>query len=240
MPDGAPLSPLAILVLGLLDERPMHPYEMVQCTLDRKEDRLAKFRPGTLYHTVDRLAGDELIEVYDVRREGNRPERTVYTITDAGRRALNRSLERILERHPTEYPELYLALAEAHGLPRQRVIGLLQTRVGHMREDLDALTAGAEWARGKGTPDMFYLDVGCRIATLRTQIEWLDDLVVRLRDGTIEWLDDPGSPYRSATTGTDRSTTTTSTESTSAAATSTAATSTAATSTTDHVTTEKA
>ncbi|GAA1481854.1 PadR family transcriptional regulator [Gordonia sinesedis] len=190
------LPPLAILVLGLVAERPMHPYEMVQTTVDRKEDRLVKFRPGTLYHTVDRLAGDGLIEVYEVRREGNRPERTVYAITESGRAALSGSLAAILERNPVEYPELYLALSEAHGLPRAQVVDLLTVRVARMRDELTGLLAATETVAAEGKPEMFYLDVGCRIATLRAQIDWLDALVVRMRDRTLEWLDDPGPPYR--------------------------------------------
>ncbi|MFW0784240.1 PadR family transcriptional regulator [Gordonia sp. CPCC 206044] len=188
-------QPLAILVLGLVAERPMHPYEMFQTTIERREDRLAKFRPGTMYHTVDRLAAKGLIEVHDVQREGNRPERTVYAITDLGREALRDSLEQILERHPVEYPELYLALSEAHGLPRARVIELLRRRLEAMRADHDTMTEAVAQVRERGRPEMFYLDAGCRIATLRTQIEWLDDLVDRLENSTIEWLDDPDSPY---------------------------------------------
>lgn len=193
--DGT-LPPLAILVLGLVAERPMHPYEMVQTTVDRQEDRLVKFRPGTLYHTVDRLAGDGLIEVYEVRREGNRPERTVYAITESGRAALSDSLAAILERHPVEYPEFYLALSEAHGLPRDQVVDLLTVRVGRMRDELTAVIDAEATVAAAGKPEMFYLDVGCRIATLRAQIDWLDALIVRMRDHTLEWLDDPGSPYR--------------------------------------------
>ncbi len=190
-----PLAPMAILVLGLVGERPMHPYEMVQTTLERKEDRLARFRPGTLYHAVDRLAADGLIEVHEIQREGNRPERTVYTITEAGTEALAEALELILGRHPVEYPELYLALAESHSLPRSRVIELLSARLDAMRTDLDDCVDALEIVRAQGKPEMFFLDGGCRVATLRAQIEWVEDLLIRLREGTIEWLDDPGSPY---------------------------------------------
>ncbi|MGW0038390.1 helix-turn-helix transcriptional regulator [Gordonia sp. NPDC003376] len=186
---------MAILVLGLVGERPMHPYEMVQTALERKEDRLARFRPGTLYHAVDRLAADGLIEVHEIRREGNRPERTVYAITQAGITALAEGLELVLGRHPVEYPELYLALAEAHALPRERVIELLALRVDAMRADLGDAVDSIEQVRAQGKPEMFVLDGGCRIATLRAQVEWVEDLLTRLREGTIEWLDDPGSPY---------------------------------------------
>lgn len=196
MACSTPLGPVAILVLGLLLERPMHPYEMVQTTVARREDQLAKFRAGTLYHAVDRLATNELIEVHEIRREGNRPERTVYAITEQGRRALTENLERILETRPEEYPELYLALSEAHGLPRNRVAELLERRVATMRADLADVEAAVTEIRSRGKPEMFFLDAGCRIATLNAQIAWLDDLVDRLRTHRIEWLDDPDSPYR--------------------------------------------
>ena len=170
---------------------------MFQTTIERQEDRLTKVRPGTLYHTVDRLAADGLIEVSEVRKEGNRPQRTVYTITDAGRAALDASLEAILERHPVEYPELYLALSEAHSLPRQRVVELLERRVAAMRADYERIEAAQAAANTCGAVEMFYLDVGCRLATLRTQIDWLAHLLERLRHGDIEWIDDPDSTWRS-------------------------------------------
>ncbi|MDL9937053.1 helix-turn-helix transcriptional regulator [Gordonia sp. ABSL1-1] len=186
------LPPIAVLVLGLLAERPMHCYEMFQTAMCRREDRLAKLRAGTLYHQVDRLAEKGHVEVAEVRREGNRPERTIYAITAQGRAALNASLELILRRHPQEYPELYLALSEAHGLPRTRVIELLGERIALMRADLLEYETAVDAVRAQGKPEMFYLDAGCRIITLRTQIDWLDDLVVRLTTSELVWLDDPG------------------------------------------------
>ena len=53
------LTPLAISVLALLNERPMHAYEMYQLLLSRHNNRIVKVRPGSLYHTVERLAGQQ-------------------------------------------------------------------------------------------------------------------------------------------------------------------------------------
>ncbi|MFT4127608.1 MAG: PadR family transcriptional regulator [Gordonia sp. (in: high G+C Gram-positive bacteria)] len=201
--EQVPLGPVPLLVLGLLAERPMHPYEMFQLTVERKEDRLAKFRPGTMYHAVGRLAAAGLIEVHEVQRAGNRPERTVYAITPAGRQMCVDSIAAILRRHPTEYPELYLALSEAHGLPRTLVIDLVESRLVEMRRSHDELVAAHAAARTRGVPEMFYLDVGCRIVTLAAQIGWLAEFVERLRAGTLAWLDDPGSPYRTGAPASD-------------------------------------
>ena len=54
------LTPLAVSVLALLRERPMHPYEMYSLLIHRQAEYLVKVRPGSLYHTVERLARDEL------------------------------------------------------------------------------------------------------------------------------------------------------------------------------------
>lgn len=187
-----PLPPLAVLVLGMVAEKPRHPYEMVQLARLRYLDRLANIRAGSLYHAVAKLEANDLIAVHDVVREGNRPERTVYAITDDGRAALRRSLAEMLVESPPEYPQLYLALAQAHDVPRAEVADALARRADTMRAEYDELQATAKRLDDDGVPEMFFLDGGCRRVVLRAQLDWLEDLIARLRDHSIAWLDDPG------------------------------------------------
>lgn len=185
---AAALTPMGVMVLGLLVEQPMHPYEMLQTLRARKEDRFAKLRPGSLYHTVDRLCCRNLLQVSDVHRDGNRPERTVYAITGAGRTALESALVSMLRTPATEYPALYLALAEAHTLGRDEVVALVDERLTIMRTELSDITAAMSEALGQGHPEMFLLDVGCRRAVLDAQISWLEQLRRRLASGELMWL----------------------------------------------------
>lgn len=187
-----PLPPLAVVVLGLLVERPMHPYEMVQTAVARREDRLANIRAGSMYHAVGRLEAQGLIAVEGVLRAGNRPERTVYAITDDGRSAYHAAVRTMLVSPSTEYPQLYMALALAHDLPRDEAVQLIDERIAAMRAEYDELSQTASEATEAGVPEMFFLDGGCRLATLRSQIDWLADLSERLRNRTMGWLDDPG------------------------------------------------
>jgi DNA-binding PadR family transcriptional regulator len=187
------LTPLAVLVLGLVDERPMHPYEMVQTLLERKEDRFAKTRPGSLYHTVDRLHAQKMLRVNSVQRSGNRPERTVYAITDVGSDALRRTLTAMLRTPATEYPLLYLALAEAHSLGRDEVVTLLGNRLDAMRTEFEAIDGSVTKATRAGIPEMFRLDAGCRLAVLRAQIDWIEQLRTRLGNGELPWIDQRSS-----------------------------------------------
>jgi DNA-binding PadR family transcriptional regulator len=184
------LTPLGVLVLGLVGERPMHPYEMFQTLLTRKEDRFAKLRPGSLYHTVDRLCSRKLLRINDVNRDGNRPERTVYAITDSGRDALGHALASMLRTPAAEYPALYLALAEAHTLGRDEVVALLDERLVVMRAEVAEVRTAMSDALELGYPEMFLLDAGCRRAVLDAQITWLEQLRTRLASGELMWLDE--------------------------------------------------
>jgi DNA-binding PadR family transcriptional regulator len=75
------LTPLGVSVLALLRERPMHGYEMFQTLTTRRDHRIVKVRPGSLYHVVARLAEHGLIRPSGTGRAGNRPERTTFEIT---------------------------------------------------------------------------------------------------------------------------------------------------------------
>ena len=72
-------NPLALAVLACLHERPMHPYEMAATMRERGKEQSIKLNYGSLYTVVDSLAKNGLIEAVEARREGRRPERTVYS-----------------------------------------------------------------------------------------------------------------------------------------------------------------
>ena len=107
------------MVLALLGEGDMHPYEMIRLMRLRRDDRLVTITNGTLYHTVGRLERAGLLAEVGVDRDGNRPERTTYALTDGGPRAVGEWVRRELPRidRPAEFR---IALAEAHNLDRGR------------------------------------------------------------------------------------------------------------------------
>ena len=119
------LTPLGVTILGLLCERTMHPYEMYQLAAARR-GRVVKIRPGSLYHTVSRLEGEGLVRTTGTDRAGNRPERTMYEITDTGREALVHRVSDMLATPVHEYPQFPLALAEAHNVDARTVVELLR------------------------------------------------------------------------------------------------------------------
>jgi DNA-binding PadR family transcriptional regulator len=188
MEESSPqLSPLAVAALALLVEGPMHPYEMYQEMLKRRDDRLVKVRPGSLYHTIDRLARHGLAAVVGTDREGNRPERTTYRVTDAGRQVLQQRLTAMLREPADEYPEFPLALSQAHNLPPDEAVRLLETRIAAMRENLEALGLSAEHVAARNIPEKFWIEVGYQRAVLRAELDWLEQLLERITTGRLDW-----------------------------------------------------
>lgn len=181
------ITPLGVAVLALLAERPMHPYEMFQVMTARFAERVVKVRPGSLYHTVDRMVGQGLVRAAGTEREGNRPERTTYEITEAGHLALTQRLSDILSSPVNEYPSLPLALGEAHNLPRDTVRALLERRLGALGATLDSLLVGRASVTERGIAERFWIDLELQIAMAEAEIRWITGLVERLRTGAIDW-----------------------------------------------------
>jgi DNA-binding PadR family transcriptional regulator len=181
------ITPLGIAALGLLAERPMHPYEMYQLLIQRAEDRLVKVRPGSLYHTVDRLERDELVEAIGTEREGNRPERTTYAITEAGQLSLTERTAEMLAVPVNEYPTFPVAIAQAHNLPKDTVIDLLTRRLVRLAAEMDFLRVGLDDVTAKAVEPKFWLDVTYLRAILQAEVTWIEDFLARLKSGDLEW-----------------------------------------------------
>lgn len=190
----ASLTPLAFAVLGLLNEGPAHPYEMFQTMMARSDDRNVKVRPGTLYHQVGRLTELGFAEVVGTDRDGNRPERTTYAITDAGRDALAEGLRRMVAEPADEYPEFHLALAELENLPVADAVDAVRSRIAALQGELEFYDRGlTEMRVEKQLAERYWLDVSYVRAMLAAQIAWLSATVERIADGDIPW-DGPAHP----------------------------------------------
>ncbi|MFI6868664.1 PadR family transcriptional regulator [Nocardia sp. NPDC050406] len=181
------LTPMAIAVLALLEERPMHPYEMYQLLTLRREDYLIKIRPGSLYHTVDRLAEQELVHAEGTGRAGNRPERTSYRIADSGRAALRARVASILVQPEREYPIFPVALSESHNLPRQQVIDALRQRITALDLDIAELDALRAWTRHKGVPRRYWMVLDYIHTQRDAEVTWLRGFVEELESGELPW-----------------------------------------------------
>jgi DNA-binding PadR family transcriptional regulator len=181
------LTPLALSTLGLLVERPMHPYEMYQTLLERHEDRLVKVRPGSLYHTVERLHEAKLVKVTGTEREGNRPERTTYAITPAGRKALTSRISELIKQPVREYPHFPFALSEGHNLPAKQAVSCLTSYADALDDDVEELNTILIAVKGDGVPEAYWL-AGDYLRTVTVaQRDWIRTCISRIESKDLIW-----------------------------------------------------
>ncbi|WP_062209407.1 PadR family transcriptional regulator [Demequina oxidasica] len=184
---AASIGPLGVVTLALLVERPMHPYEMYQLLIARGEQRIVKVRPGSLYHTVDRLVEHGLAASVGTERAGNRPERTVYTITDHGREKLADRVADLLQAPVNEYPLFPVAIGEAHNLSGDIFRGLLEQRLAQLIMERTDLEAHVTEAATRGVPRRWTLDSEYLVAQLGAEIAWVESVISELDSGALDW-----------------------------------------------------
>jgi DNA-binding PadR family transcriptional regulator len=184
------LKPLGIAALALLAERPMHPYEMYQLLLERHEDRMVKVRPGSLYHAVERLHADDLVEVTGTEREGNRPERTTYALTEQGRTALRQRITELLTTPVREYPLFTHALSEAHNLPADEAVSAFTTYADHLDHEIAELGSLLDAARARGAEETYLLGGDYLLHSTTTQRDWIRTLITRIETKDFTWQPD--------------------------------------------------
>src|ERR1700727_41912 len=124
------LTSLGISVLALLRGRAMHGHEMFQTLIERHADRIVKARPGSLYHVVDRLTDEKLIRRAATSRDGKRPERAIYEITDAGAEALTDRVGQLIAVPGCEFPQFAVALAQIDTLGGDAAADAVDERIG--------------------------------------------------------------------------------------------------------------
>jgi len=180
------LTPLAVAVLGLLRERPMHPYEMLRLMQQRRDDRLVGGSRGTLYHTVSRLERQGLVAEVGVDRDGNRPERTTYELTATGSLAADEWVRAHLPQYD-RILEFRVALSEAHVLPRADVIALLTARATALRDHRGDVQATLASAHEREVPFQFLVELERELMMLDTDIRWVHGILTRLEDSALPW-----------------------------------------------------
>jgi DNA-binding PadR family transcriptional regulator len=180
-------NPLALAVLVTLCERPMHPYEMAITMRSYGKERSIKLNYGSLYTVVGNLAKHGLIAVTSASREGRRPERTVYEITEAGRQEVEDWMAELIAVPVKEYPQFEAALSELPVLHPGRALELLKDRIAALEQAI--ADSRAELAGVPGIPRLFLLEAEYHIAMREAELAWVRGLAAEFEDRTFPDLD---------------------------------------------------
>ncbi|MFJ3876772.1 PadR family transcriptional regulator [Streptomyces sp. NPDC090077] len=179
---------LALAVLGLLQEQPMHPYEMATTLRERHKDSSFKVNSGSLYDTVQTLVRHGWIEPVETAREGRRPERTVYAVTGQGQSEFVRWIDELLRVPVAEYPKFMAAVSYLGALGPDGAAEALTERAGHLARRIEETNAVLADTVGSGVvPRLFMIEVECALHAWEAELAWTRRTIAEIRDGSLCW-----------------------------------------------------
>lgn len=181
---------LALAVLGTVIQKPMHPYEIASLLRARGKDDDIEIKWGSLYTVVRNLAKHGFLEVVDSRREGARPERTIYAITDAGRAELVDWTRELVATPQPEHPRFKAGLSMLAALTPDEAAKALGERLAALDRAVADGRASLEAERTSGVPRLFLVEVEYELAVREAEAAWVSGLLEELTSGSLPGLDE--------------------------------------------------
>ena len=168
-----------LVVLGLLNQNPMHGYQLHREIEKTGMELWAEVNLSSIYNTLNRLEQNEMVEA---KREkpGRMPERSVYHITKSGKEKLAFLLEQVLSDNRIRPANLMLGIFFIKGLPKRKALDCLTSKVEVMQKLLHGLLK-AEKDAGGDTPFPWAFFMRGTIDHLKNGIRRIDDLAKHIQ-----------------------------------------------------------
>ncbi|WP_255287502.1 PadR family transcriptional regulator [Bacillus cereus] len=194
-------SPLAMAILALLAEEPMHPYRMQQLIKERGKDQIINVRQrASIYQTIERLLRDGQISVKETLRETGKPDRTVYEITKEGREILIEWIREVLSTPIQEFPNFPVAISYISILSPQDALEKLEQRIDVLEKTVQQIDNNLQTYKSL-IPRLFMLESEYQKTVLAAELEWVRSASEDIRNGSLfwndEWLRDIAEPLTS-------------------------------------------
>jgi len=184
-------NPLALAVMALLYERPMHPYEMISLMRERDKHESVRLRYSSLYSVVEALEREGLIVPRETVREGRRPERTVYGLSEAGRVEFLGWLRELLREPVKEYTQFAAGLSFIAALTPEEAAALLEERARLLQEEVEGMRLRIDQAAEQGLARLFLVEAEHELVLREAELGWVRELVREIEEGSLggmtEW-----------------------------------------------------
>jgi DNA-binding PadR family transcriptional regulator len=189
MPRSARSNPLALAVLVCLYERPMHPYEVASTLRSRAKQESVRLNYGSLYAVVESLEKRGFIRAGETVREGRRPERTVYEVTDAGIRELTDWLTELVAVPAKEYPHFMAALSFLPALATDDALEAMRNRAQALEVKLTQLRAALRAGDEAGLPRLFELEGEYEEKIMEAELDFVRMLIKEIDDASLDGIE---------------------------------------------------
>jgi DNA-binding PadR family transcriptional regulator len=186
-------STLALAILGLLENGPLHPYGIQRLIKQWGKDQVVNVGQRTsLYRMMVRLEEADLITAGATEQDERYPERTVYHLTDEGRRICREWLAEILATPRNEFPEFPAGLSFVMLVTPETAGDLLTQRREQLTKRIAELQLELRMkVDGQPIPRFALLETEYQVAVLVAEAKWVDSVLHDLRTGKLTWTPGP-------------------------------------------------
>ena len=122
-------------------------------------------------------------------REGKRPERTIYQITDDGAREMNEWMTELISVPTKEYPVFMAGLSFLASLHPDEALAALKSRADALKIRVLGMRSTMKATREAGLPRLFELEVEYEEAMAVAELKFVTDLVDDLANGRLQGMD---------------------------------------------------
>ncbi|WP_433662040.1 PadR family transcriptional regulator [Nocardia sp. CA-128927] len=180
---------LALAVLSAMVDRPKHRYEIAQTLRERGKDHDMDIKWGSLYTVVQSLEKVGYLEIIGSERDGARPERVIYQLTDAGRAELIDWTRELIAAPELEQPRFVAGLSVLAVLPPDEVIELLGKRIEALSHIIEAVRREIDKVLAMKLPRLFIIESEFGAAMLEAEMAWARSFRDEIAEGTFPDVD---------------------------------------------------
>lgn len=174
------LSKPAAILLGLIAEKPANAYELTQSLRLMNVKRWYPVADSTIYATV-RVLEKKAYLAGKIQKDGNMPEKTIYTITDTGIRELKSALRFFIENFDYDLTAFMIAAFFVDTFEDGEMLEIFENRLTRLNKIREGLSSRQAEIQARTTPE----HVGCILRhserIIRAEIESANQFIKILR-----------------------------------------------------------
>ncbi|MFD3447947.1 PadR family transcriptional regulator [Microbacteriaceae bacterium 4G12] len=171
---------LKLVILGLLLEGDKHPYEIQHIMKEREMDYYIKLAKGSLYYAFEQLEKQGCIKISDIIRDTNRPDKTIYHITQKGEAEFQKLLLAQFQEKNHVYKPIYAALAFATLGNEHEIVSIIDNKIKETKNFLQIIQTVYNKKIATVPRAQLHILAGV-IEHVYTELRWL----IRLREDAV-------------------------------------------------------
>lgn len=172
-----------LAILDLLQDHPMYGYEL-KSAIETNMSDWTSIAFGSIYFALNKLSEEGLIEKVATEQEGNRPSRTIYEITAAGKSEFMKLLREQWQQAEREYYAFDIALFFQEYLSSSEIVVLLENKIRHLENILNTIENRRKASVAPPENTAFAANiVEHSLVHLKAELDWLRSLRRRFPGG---------------------------------------------------------